>query len=160
MNINIIAAGRLKEKYFRDAADEYLKRLGAYGTASVIDFDEVRLSDKPSASEIDKALKAEAICFRKYISKNRGYTVALCIEGEMLSSVGLSEKISSAAISGTGTCNFIIGSSYGIDETLKKECNLRLSMSKMTFPHRLARVMLLEQLYRAFQIISGGKYHK
>lgn len=157
MNINLIAIGKLKEDYLRSACGEYIKRLGRYCTFKLYELDECRLSDAPSDKEISAALKKEAVQIKKYAS---GFIVPMCIEGKQLSSPELSEKISGAGINGFSTVTFIIGSSFGLDEEIKSMGDLRLSMSKMTFPHQLARVMLLEQIYRAFQIASNGKYHK
>lgn len=157
MNINLIAIGKLKEDYLRSACREYIKRLGRYCTFKLYELDECRLSDSPSDKEISAALKKEAVQIKKYAS---GFIVPMCIEGKQMSSPELSEKISDAGINGFSTVTFIIGSSFGLDEEIKSMGDLRLSMSKMTFPHQLARVMLLEQIYRAFQIASNGKYHK
>lgn len=157
LNIKIITVGKLKEKYLRDACEEYLKRLKRFGSVSVIELDEYRLSDNPSEKEIDKALEIEG---NNILKETKGYLIAMCIEGEQLSSVKLAEKISQISVEGQSTISFIIGSSFGISENVKKEADFKLSMSKMTFPHQLARVMLLEQVYRAFQINNNGKYHK
>ncbi len=157
MNINLIVIGKLKEDYLRAACAEYIKRLGRYCTFELHELDECRLSDRPSEKEIAAALKKEAAAIKKYA---KGMIVPMCIEGKQLSSPELSEKITSAGVNGTGTVTFIIGSSFGLDDEIKQMGGLKLSMSKMTFPHQLARVMLLEQIYRAFQIAEGGKYHK
>lgn len=157
MNINLIVIGKLKEDYLRAACAEYVKRLGRFCTFELHELDECRLSDNPSEKEIASALKKEAEQIKKYA---KGYIIPMCIEGRQLSSMGLSEKISEAGVSGFSTVTFIIGSSFGLDESVKTMGNFRLSMSEMTFPHQLARVMLLEQIYRAFQIASNGKYHK
>jgi len=121
------------------------------------ELDEYRLGDNPSEKEISFTLSKEAVQIKKYA---KGFIIPLCIEGKQLSSVKLSEKISSASVSGFSTVTFIIGSSFGLDDSIKNMGNLRLSMSEMTFPHQLARVMILEQIYRSFQIAEGGKYHK
>ncbi len=157
MKINLIVIGKLKEDYLRSACAEYIKRLGRFCTFELHELDECRLSDNPSEKEIASALKKEAEQIKKYA---KGFIVPMCIEGKQLSSVELSEKISDAGVSGQSTVTFIIGSSFGLDDEIKTMGSLKLSMSKMTFPHRLARVMLLEQIYRAFQIAGGGKYHK
>lgn len=157
MNINIIVIGRLKEDYLRNACAEYIKRLGRYCTFEIHEIDECRLSDSPSEREISSALRKEAVQVKKFA---KGFIIPMCIEGKQLTSPELSEKISSAGVNGFSTVTFIIGSSYGLDPEIKQMGNLKLSMSKMTFPHQLARVMLLEQIYRSFQIIEGGKYHK
>ncbi len=157
MNINLIVVGKLKEDYLRNACAEYLKRLGRYGKTEIRELEECRLSDSPSPNEIAAALKKEAVQIKKYAV---GTVIPLCIEGKQLSSTELSEFIVSAGVQGSSTISFIIGSSYGLDPEIKKMGSLKLSMSKMTFPHQLARVMLLEQIYRSFQIAEGGKYHK
>ncbi len=157
MNINLIVIGKLKEDYLRSACAEYIKRLGRYCTFELHELDECRLSDRPSVMEVDAALKKEAEQIKKYA---KGMIIPMCIEGKNLSSEELSETISSAGVSGISTVTFIIGSSFGLDGSIKAMGNLKLSMSRMTFPHQLARVMLLEQIYRAFQISTNGKYHK
>ncbi len=157
MNIKLIVIGKLKEEYLRSACAEYIKRLGRYCSFELCELEECRLSDKPSDKEIAAALKKEAVQIKKHAA---GLIVPMCIEGKQLSSPELSEKIMSAGVSGQSTVSFVIGSSFGLDPEIKAMGGLRLSMSKMTFPHQLARVMLLEQIYRAFQIAEGGKYHK
>ena len=159
LSVTIIALGRLKEKYLRDAVDEYKKRLSSSVKLSIIELSPVSLSQSPSEKEIEKALNSEAEMILSKIPKG-AYTVALCIEGKMLSSEKLAELFKSVPLSGKSEIVFIIGSSFGLSECIKKEADLRLSMSPMTFPHQLARIMLLEQIYRSTQINSGGKYHK
>ena len=157
MNINLIVIGKLKEDYLRNACAEYIKRLGRYCTFSLHELNECRLSDTPSEKEIVSALKKEGEQIRRYA---KGFIVPMCIEGKQLTSQELSEKIMDTGVGGESTVTFIIGSSYGLDPERKAMGSLKLSMSKMTFPHQLARVMLLEQIYRSFQIAEGGKYHK
>lgn len=157
MNINLIAIGKLKEDYLRKACDEYIKRLGRYCSFELHELDEFRLGDDPSEKEIAAALKKESAQIAKYA---KGMIVPMCIEGKMLTSPQFSEKISSAGVNGFSTVTFIIGSSFGLAPEIKELGHFRLSMSPMTFPHQLARVMLLEQIYRSFQIAEGGKYHK
>lgn len=157
MTINLIAVGKLKENYLRSACAEYIKRLSRYCTFELHELDECRLSDSPSEKEIISALKKEGEQIKRFA---RGFIIPLCIEGKQLTSPALSSKISDAAVSGHSTITFIIGSSFGLDGEIKAMGDLRLSMSPMTFPHQLARVMLLEQIYRSFQIAGGGKYHK
>ncbi len=157
MTINLIVIGRLKEAYLRNACAEYIKRLSRYCTFELHELDECRLSDSPSEKEIQAALRKEGEQIKKYA---KGFIIPMCIEGKMLSSPQLSAKMSEAAVSGHSTVTFIIGSSFGLDSEIKQIGNLCLSMSPMTFPHQLARVMLLEQIYRSFQIAEGGKYHK
>ena len=157
MNINLIVIGKLKEDYLRSACAEYIKRLGRYCTFQLHELDECRLSDSPSEKEISSALGKEAEQIKRYA---KGFIIPMCIEGRQLSSVELSQKITETAVGGQSTVTFIIGSSFGLSPEIKRLGGLKLSMSKMTFPHQLARVMLLEQIYRAFQIAEGGKYHK
>ncbi|MDE6775320.1 MAG: 23S rRNA (pseudouridine(1915)-N(3))-methyltransferase RlmH [Ruminococcus sp.] len=157
MKINLIVIGKLKEEYLRSACGEYIKRLGRYCNLEIHELDECRLSDNPSEKEISAALKKEAAEIRRFAA---GMIIPLCIEGRQLSSEQLAAEISSAGVNGFSTVTFIIGSSFGLDDEIKSSGILRLSMSKMTFPHQLARVMLLEQIYRAFQINTNGKYHK
>ncbi len=157
MTINLIAVGKLKEDYLRNACAEYIKRLSRYCTFELHELDECRLSDSPSEKEIISALKKEGEQIKRFA---KGFIIPLCIEGKQLTSPALSSKISDAAVSGHSTITFIIGSSFGLDGEIKAMGDLRLSMSPMTFPHQLARVMLLEQIYRSFQIAGGGKYHK
>lgn len=159
MNINFIAMGKLKESWFREACAEYLKRLGAYVNVKVIEPALVDLPQKPSQAQIDQALRQEAVKIREQI-KPGSFTVAMCIEGKPISSEQLAQKLETAAGQGFSTVNFIVGSSFGLDPELKKQADMQLSMSPMTFPHSLARVMLMEQVYRAYSIINNGKYHK
>lgn len=160
MNINIIAIGKLKESYLREAAYEYSKRLSGFCKLNIIEIPESRLSENPGEKEIQNALTNEARLIEEQINKKSALNIALCIEGRQLSSEELSQKISGAGVNGKSTINFIIGSSFGISPDVKSKADFKLSMSRMTFPHQLARVLLLEQIYRAFQISSGGKYHK
>lgn len=157
MTVKLIVIGKLKEDYLRKACDEYIKRLSRYCTFELHELDEYRLSDNPSQKEISNALSKEAENIKKYA---KGYIIPMCIEGKQVSSPELSQKISNAVIDGNSTITFIIGSSFGLSDEIKTMGNFKLSMSKMTFPHQLARVMLLEQIYRSFQISEGGKYHK
>lgn len=159
LTINIITVGKLKEQYLRMAIDEYSKRLTAFCKFNIIEFTEQRLSDNPSQKEIESALASEGKQIQSYITK-ASYTFAMCIEGKQLSSEKLAEKFNDISLSGKSTINFIIGSSFGICDEIKKQSDFRLSMSEMTFPHQLARVMLSEQIYRAFSILNNSKYHK
>ncbi len=159
MNVNFIAMGKLKESWYREACAEYLKRMGAFVTAKVIEPNPVDLPQNPNDTQIDKALAQEADRIREHI-KPASFTVAMCIEGKTLSSEQLAEKLSDIGNRGFSTVNFLVGSSHGLDEGLKKSADLRISMSPMTFPHSLARVMLMEQVYRAFSILNNSKYHK
>ena len=143
LGISVICLGKLKEKYYISACEEYLKRLTAYAKVEVIE-----LPEGSSAAEILKKVKDSA------------YLIPMCIEGEQMSSEGLAHKISAVTNRGVSRITFFIGGSDGLPDEIKSKADLKLSMSKMTFPHHFARVMLLEQIYRAFQINEGGKYHK
>ncbi|MEE1160657.1 MAG: 23S rRNA (pseudouridine(1915)-N(3))-methyltransferase RlmH [Acutalibacteraceae bacterium] len=158
IKITVIALASLKEKYLKDAAAEYIKRLGAYCDLKIIELDPVRLPEKPSDAEINSALEREAELILKKIPAG-DYVVPLCIEGKQLSSEEFSGVLEQEMNIGRGV-TFIIGSSCGLADMVKRRADLRLSFSKMTFPHQLFRVMLLEQIYRAFKICSGGAYHK
>ena len=158
IKVNIIALGKLKEKYFTAACDEYIKRLKGYCKLEITEIEPVKLSDKPSQGEIEKPLEREARLIAAKIPQ--GSTVfAMCIEGKQLSSEAFAEKIGNACNMGKGM-TFIIGSSYGLSEEIKKRADIKMSVSSMTFPHKLFRVMLLEQLYRGFKINEGSAYHK
>lgn len=160
IRINLICVGKLKEKYWRDAVSEYIKRLGAFCRIQVIELNEYKLPDAPSEKQKLTALQAEARDMQMYLDINGAFTFAMCIEGTQMSSLELSKKLDFCAASGHSTVNFIIGSSFGIAQSVKEQADIRLSMSEMTFPHQLARVMLIEQIYRAFQISANTKYHK
>ncbi|MBS7359011.1 MAG: 23S rRNA (pseudouridine(1915)-N(3))-methyltransferase RlmH [Oscillospiraceae bacterium] len=159
MNITVIALGKLKEKYLKDAIDEYAKRISAYGKLDIIELSPVRLSDNPSENEIINALNKEAEDIKKKIPNN-SYVFAMCIEGKEKSSEQFAKAVTDAALNGKSNIVFIIGSSFGLSSEIKSLADFKLSFSKMTFPHQLMRVMLLEQIYRAFQINNNGKYHK
>ncbi|MCR5149746.1 MAG: 23S rRNA (pseudouridine(1915)-N(3))-methyltransferase RlmH [Clostridiales bacterium] len=159
MNVNIICVGKLKEDYLRNACREYEKRLGAFCKLNIIELTPCRLPENPNPAQINAALEEEG---ERIISKiNRGDAVfTLCIEGEEKSSEAFSKLLSSVMTDGASNIDFIIGGSFGLSDRVKAAGKYRLSFGKMTFPHQLARVMLLEQVYRAFMIQSGAKYHK
>ncbi len=157
-SVKIICVGKLKDKFFRDASDEYLKRLKAYCKAEIIEIPAANLPDAPNDTQITAALEKEADAILKKIPSN-STIVAMCVEGKMYSSEDVAELLSKSAMN-SGEIVFIIGGSYGLSENVKKRSDVRMSASKMTFPHRLFRVMLLEQIYRGYKINSGGKYHK
>ncbi len=159
ININVICVGKLKEDYLRMACSEYQKRLGAFCKLTVTELTPAKLPDNPNETQISAALNDEAERILAKISVNDA-VFAMCIEGKALSSEALSAKIDELAVSGFSTVCFIIGGSHGLAPQVKQRAKIRLSMSPMTFPHQLARVMLLEQIYRSFMISSGGKYHK
>ena len=160
LTINLITVGKLKEKYLRDAVAEYAKRLSPFCKFKVIELSEKRLPDNPSQKEIDNALMSEGKTMLSYVDGKSVYNFAMCIEGKQMTSEELSQKFNLIATSGKSTINFIIGSSFGVCEDIKNKADFKLSMSKMTLPHQLARVMLSEQVYRAFQILNHSKYHK
>lgn len=159
LDITVACAGSLKESYWREACREYEKRLTGHCTLFIREIPESRLPASPSPMQIEAALNAEAVSFEKLLQK-KPYVIALCVEGRRMTSVGFSEILSRVMISGKSHIVFLVGSSFGLSEKLKQKADLKLSMSDMTFPHQLARVMLLEQIYREINILSGGKYNK
>ena len=158
-HITLITVGKLKERYYAAAADEYIRRLGAYCKFELIELPECRLPENPSPAEIQRALESEAASIREKLPRG-GAVIALCIEGKPCSSAALSRRMAELALNGASQLTFLIGGSFGLSESLKKQADWQLSMSPMTFPHHLARIMLLEQIYRAYQIQQGTKYHK
>ena len=158
IKITIIALGKLKEKYLSSAVDEYKKRLSRYCSLKICEIEPQRISDKPSLLEIEFALEKEAQQILKNIPSDN-FTVPLCVEGKGLSSPDFAKKIDQQMSIGKNI-TFIIGSSYGLSEKIKEISDFKLSVSEMTFPHQLFRVMLLEQIYRAFKINEGSAYHK
>lgn len=159
MNIRLVCVGKLKEKYFLEAVSEYQKRLSTLCKLEIIEVAEQRLPESPTLSQIKVALEKEASEIRLKIPKG-AITVAMCIEGKEISSNEMAEGLSYWAVNGNSNICFIIGGSFGLGEDIKEYASLKLSMSRMTFPHNLARVVLLEQIYRAFSILKGAKYHK
>lgn len=157
--LTLITVGKLKEPFYKSAVGEYEKRLKAYGGIQIIELPEVKLPENPSRAQIDGALKKEAESIRQKLPRN-SWLCILTPEGKLLSSEELAKKLETVRTGGKSDLVFLIGSSFGIDAELKKQGDFRLSMSPMTFPHHLARVMVLEQIYRAESIISGSKYHK
>lgn len=157
--INIITVGKLKEQYLKDACSEYVKRLGTFCRINVSEIAESRVSLDPSQNEIKLALENEGTQILSLI-KPKSYTFSLCIEGSQMASENLADKLCEITLRGTSVINFIIGSSHGLAKSVKDKSDYRLSMSEMTFPHQLARVMLIEQIYRAYTIINNKKYHK
>ncbi len=158
IRVTVIALAKLKEKYLKEAVAEYEKRLSRYAKLDIIELEPVRLPENPSDAQIKDALEKEAQeILRKIPSGAR--SVAMCIEGKQMPSEEIARLLSDAEMS-AGSIAFIIGSSYGLSEPLKKQCDMRLSVSPMTFPHQLFRVMLLEQIYRGFKINEGSAYHK
>lgn len=159
LNIKIICVGKLRERFYIDAFNEYARRLSAYCKFECAELNETKLGDKPSDKEIENALVRESADIEKAIPKD-AYVIAMCVGAKQLKSEELAQKISSLALSGRGKICFIIGGSFGMAESIKQRADMRLGMSEMTFPHHLARVMLTEQIYRSFKIIEGSRYHK
>jgi 23S rRNA (pseudouridine1915-N3)-methyltransferase len=158
-DITLITMGKLKEKFYISAAEEYAKRLGAYCRFTLLELPEQRLPENPSPAEISAGLEKEAELILSKIPKSAW----LCVftpEGKELSSEQFAQKLSEVKISGKSAACFLIGSSFGMAQKIKDKADFRLSMGKMTFPHHLARIMVLEQLYRAEAIQAGSKYHK
>ena len=159
MWVTLVCIGTLKESYWREACREYEKRLGKFCKFSCVELEEYRLPADPSPAQIAAGLEAEGQRILNRIPP-RAQVIALCIEGKQLNSPKLAQLLEQQALSGGGHLALVIGGSYGLSEPVKQRAFLRLSMSDMTFPHQLARVMLMEQLYRGFMIQSGAKYHK
>lgn len=159
LNINLICVGKLKEKFWVSACNEYEKRLKGFCRFTLTEVDEEKAADNPNKSQIENILLKEGQRILKKTDRS-AKVIALCIEGEIISSVRLSKIMEETALDGVSSIAFVIGGSWGLSEEVKQRADFKLSMSKMTFPHQLARVMLCEQIYRGFQISSGGKYHK
>ena len=149
MRIKIVCLGKLKEKY--------IKRISRFAKAEIIELPDEKIPDNPNQSQCTSILKTEGEKIKKHIE---GYVIALCVEGDNISSEKLAEKIGSITLSGNSTITFIIGGSLGIDDGVKALADFKLSFSKMTFPHQLMRLILTEQLYRAFKINANESYHK
>ena len=159
MNLQLICVGKLKEKFYLDAAAEYQKRLSPYCKFTLTELAEERLPGNPSQRQIDAALAKEADAIRAKLPSSADL-VALCVEGQLRSSEKLADLLSTWSLGSPKHLVFVIGGSYGLHPSIKSEAWYRLSMSPMTFPHHLARVMVLEQIYRAFKINEGSRYHK
>ena len=158
-DITLITMGKLKEKFYNSAAEEYKKRLGGYCRFNLLELPEVRLPEDPSPAEISAGLEKEAEQISSKIPKGAWFCV-FTPEGKMLSSEAFAHKLKEVKLSGKSSACFLIGSSFGISPRIKQKADFKLSMGPMTFPHHLARVMVLEQLYRAEAIQAGSKYHK
>ena len=159
VSIHLFCVGKLKEKHFAAACAEYEKRLGAFCKLTITELPETRLPEDPSQAQIDAALEKEAALLFQKLPKG-AKVIALCVEGKLLSSQDLAAQLEKWTVEGASSLALVIGGSFGLHPSVKERAQLRLSMSPMTFPHHLARVMLLEQIYRAFQIQQGTKYHK
>lgn len=158
IHLTVISVGSLKEDYLKDAVAEYKKRLSQYARVDEINIKEEPIKNENSGSDITRALDAEADKILAATPKD-SYKIALCVEGKQYDSPSLAQIINDAANT-TGKISLVIGSSHGLSERVKAECKLRLSVSQMTFPHQLMRVILMEALYRSFTIIAGKRYHK
>lgn len=159
VDITLLAMGKLKEKFYISAAEEYAKRLGAYCRFKILELPEVRLPEDPSPAEIAAGLDKEAEAILSKVPKG-AYLCIFTPEGKELSSEAFAEKMASIKLSGKSSICFLIGSSFGISPKVKAVADFKLSMGPMTFPHHLARVMVMEQIYRAEAIQAGSKYHK
>ena len=159
MNIHIICVGAPKESFYVEAAAEYEKRLKAYAKVNTVQIKDERLSDNPSDAEIAAALKKEGEKILAALPQ-RAYKIAMCVEGKQMPSEKFADMLHNAMNSGFSDIVFIIGGSFGLAQEVKAACDFRLSVSQMTFPHRMMKFILLEQVYRAMNILGGGKYHK
>ncbi len=159
MNIKIICVGKLKENYLVSGINEYSKRISKYCNLNIIELSDKQIPDNASLSEIDNIKKLESIDIQKNIN-SKDYTICLDIKGNTLSSDEFANKISDICVNGYSTITFIIGGSLGLDREFVKNCNFSLSFSKLTFPHQLFRLILLEQIYRCFKINNNETYHK
>ena len=158
LHIKLITVGSLKESYLREAVAEYQKRLGAYARVEILELKEARVAENPSPAEIRAVLEKEADAILAAIPQ-RAYTVALCVEGQSRSSEQLATLLQEAMAQSSALC-LIIGSSHGLAPRVKAAADFRLSVSALTFPHQLMRVLLLETVYRSLSILHGSKYHK
>lgn len=159
MNIRIIAIGKLKEKYWQDAVQEYAKRLSAYCRLEIVELKESPLRANPSAAEEEAVKREEGQEILRRI-RREDYVITLEIKGKTMSSVQLAEKLERLGLEGRSEVAFVIGGSLGLSEEVSRRADLKLSFSAMTFPHQMMRVILLEQIYRSFKIIRGETYHK
>ena len=159
-NITIIAMGKVQKGFQLDGCNEYIKRLKTMCNLKIVQLEDVQLAEKNlNDTRIQKTLDREADEIIKNIPK-QSYVISMCIEGKQMSSEELAKLFNDKAVEGFSNICFIIGSSHGLSDRVKQLSQYKMSMSKMTFPHQLARVMLLEQIYRGFSIINGSKYHK
>jgi len=157
--VSIICVGKMKEKFYIDAAAEYVKRLSRFCKLEIVELPEDRLPDDPSQAQIDAALAKEADAIRSKLPATC-YIIAMCVEGKTRSSEDLAQLMEESIHQGGSHLVFLIGGSFGLHPSIKALASFKLSMSPMTFPHHLARVMVLEQIYRAFKINEGSSYHK
>lgn len=159
LQVRLVCTGRMKERFYIGAFNEYAKRLSAYCRFECVELPEIKLPENPSIKETEAALKKEAAAMERNIPRD-ALRVAMCVEGRQQTSEEFARLLSDRALSGRPSVCFLIGSSFGLDEEFKNSADMRLSLSAMTFPHHLARVMLAEQIYRGFKIGEGSRYHK
>lgn len=159
MNVNILVVGKIKEKFYRDAIDEYTKRLSKYCSIKIIEVNDEKTSENASENEIAIIKNKEGERLLKNIGE-KDFCIALAIEGKQLDSVEFSRYIDNLLVTGNSTISFVIGGSLGLSDDVLRRANYKLSFSKMTFPHQLMRVVLLEQIYRAYRIMKNEPYHK
>lgn len=159
MKITIVSVGKIKEKYLRDAIAEYSKRLGRYCRLELVEVADEKTPDRASKAVEEQIRQKEGERIARYL-REEAYVIALAIQGKMLSSEEFAEKIGNLGIQGQSHIVFVIGGSIGLDEKILQRADYQLSFSKMTFPHQLMRVILLEQIYRGYRILAGEPYHK
>ncbi len=155
LSVNLICVGKVKEKYIIMGIDEFTKRLQSFTKFSLIE-----LKEDGNDSNRDESIKKESILIKNCLEKSKGYNILLDVKGKEYSSEDMSREIEKLTVNGVSTINFIIGGSYGVSDEVKASANIRLSFSKMTFPHQLMRLIFIEQLYRWFTITNNIKYHK
>ncbi|MBR8701735.1 Ribosomal RNA large subunit methyltransferase H [Fusobacterium sp. DD29] len=155
MNINLVCIGKVKEKYITDGINEFLKRMQSFAKMKIIE-----LKEDGNDNNRNISIEKESQDILKTLEKIGGYTVLLDIQGKNYSSEEMAEEIEKLTVGGVSTINFVIGGSYGVSQSIRENSQMRLSFSKMTFPHQLMRLILVEQIYRWFSIINNGKYHK
>lgn len=159
MQIRIIAVGKLKEKYWREGTGEYTKRLGPYARIEIIEVAEERVRENPSPGEIQQVINREGERIMNHLSPSF-FVIPLAMEGKMFSSEALSGLLGKLSLEGKSQVAFVIGGSHGLSEEVLERGDLLLSFSRMTFPHQMMRLILLEQIYRGFKILKGEPYHK
>lgn len=159
MKITILCVGKIKERFFKEGIEEYKKRLSKYCKLEIVEVTDEKTPDRASEAEEEKIKEKEAERLQKYIKKD-AYVVVLAIDGKMLDSVELSKKIDNLGVGGTSHIIFIIGGSLGLNDDIIRQADYRLSFSKMTFPHQMMRMILMEQIYRSYRILNHEPYHK
>ncbi|MBQ5341837.1 MAG: 23S rRNA (pseudouridine(1915)-N(3))-methyltransferase RlmH [Oscillospiraceae bacterium] len=159
LNIEILCVGRMSQKWFSDGFEEYRKRLSAFDKVTVTEISEYRITDDTDSARAEAVKREGEVLLRHLREDGRSVRVAMCVEGKQYSSEELAQLLEKTRQE-TSRIVFVIGGSAGLSEEVKKECQVRMSMSRMTFPHQMARMILAEQLYRAESIVSGRRYHK